>query len=141
MPPIKSSEKQILKLTKDSVSIIPDIRQQPGSTTLYIADEIQQSGNYNLTKQDSTIAALAFNNNRSESDLSYFTERELAKFMPKSATILQGGKGSLKNAVSEVNIGLQLWKLCIILALVFLAAEIVLLRYYKPVKQVVSRQL
>jgi hypothetical protein len=61
--------------------------------------------------------------------------------MHKATNILQGGKGSLKNAVSEINIGLQLWKLCIILALIFLAAEIVLLRYYKPVKQVVSQQV
>jgi hypothetical protein len=51
---------------------------------------------------------------------------------------LQAGAGSLKNAVTDINIGLQLWKLCIILALIFLAVEILLVRYYKPGKQVVS---
>jgi hypothetical protein len=104
---------------------------------LYTSDQVQQNGTYDLKRQDSTIAVLAFNDNHSESDLSYFTESDLIKFMPKATNILHGGKGSLKNAVSEINIGLQLWKLCIILALIFLAAEIVLLRYYKPIKQVV----
>ena len=139
--PIQTNEKQLLKLVKDSISIIPDVRQQEGSTILYTSDQVQQNGTYDLKRQDSTIAVLAFNDNRSESDLSYFTESDLTKFMPKATNILQGGKGSLKNAVSEINIGLQLWKLCIILALIFLAAEIVLLRYYKPVKQVVSQQV
>lgn len=135
--PVQTNEKQLLKLVKDSISIIPDVRQQEGSTLLYASDQVQQTGTYDLRKADSTIAVLAFNDNRSESDLSYFTADDLSKILPKSTTILQAGKASLKNAVSEINIGLQLWKLCIILALIFLAAEIMLVRYYKPVKQVV----
>jgi Aerotolerance regulator N-terminal len=135
--PVQTNEKQLLKLVKDSISIIPDVRQQEGSTLLYASDQVQQTGTYDLKKADSTIAVLAFNDNRSESDLSYLTPDDLSKILPKSTTILQAGKASLKNAVSEINIGLQLWKLCIILALIFLAAEIVLVRYYKPVKQVV----
>jgi hypothetical protein len=141
MPPVQTDEKQLLKLVKDSIRIIPDVRQQEGSTILYTSDQVQQNGIYNLIKQDSTLAILAFNDNRSESDLSYFTGHDLAKMMPKSATILQGGKGSIKNEVSELNIGAQLWKLCIILALIFLAAEIILVRFYKPVKQVVTKQI
>jgi len=141
IPPTQTNEKQLLKLVKDSISIIPDVRQQEGSTLLYTSDQVQQNGTYNLQKQDSTVAVLAFNDNRSESDLVYFSDAELAKFMPKSSSILVGGKGSIKNAVSELNIGPQLWKLCIILALIFLAAEIILLRFYKPVKQVVERSI
>jgi len=135
--PVQTNEKQLLKLVRDSISIIPDVRQQEGSTLLYASDQVQQTGIYELKKADSTIAVLAFNDNRSESDLSYLTGDGLAKILPGNTTILQAGKASLKNAVSEINIGLQLWKLCIILALIFLAAEIVLVRYYKPVKQLV----
>jgi len=138
VPPIQTGEKQLLKLNKDSISIIPDVRQQEGSTLLYLSDEVQQTGNYNLQKQDSTVAVLAFNDNRSESDLSYLTPADLAKIVPKSGSVLQAGTASLKNAVTDINIGLQLWKLCIILALIFLALEILLVRYYKPNTQVVS---
>jgi len=135
--PVQTNEKQLLKLVKDSIIIIPDVRQQEGSTLLYASDQVQQTGNYDLKRADSTIAVLAFNDSRSESDLSYFTPDDLGKILPKSTTVLQAGKASLKNAVSEINIGLQLWKLCIILTLIFLAAETVLVRYYNPVKQVV----
>jgi len=138
VPPIQTGEKQLLKLVKDSISIIPDVRQQEGTTLLYLSDEVQQTGTYNLQKQDSTIAVLAFNDSRSESDLTYLTPADLAKVLPKSGSILQAGTASLKNAVTDINIGLQLWKLCIILTLIFLAAEILLVRYYKPGKQGVS---
>ena len=139
IPPLQTDEKQLLKLLKDTISIIPDVRRQEGSTLLYMGDEVQQTGAYDLKKQDSTVAVLAFNDSRSESDLSYYTSADLAKILPQNAGILASGRGSIKNAVSEINIGLQLWKLCIILALIFLAAEIALTRYYKPDKQAVPQ--
>ncbi len=139
--PIQTNEKQLLKLVKGQTSIIPDVRQQEGSTLLYTSDQVNEIGTYDLKKQDNTLAVLAFNDNRSESDLSYYTHADLVKILPKTADILQSSKASLKGEISELNIGLQLWKLCIILALIFLAAEILLTRYYKPGKQVVQQSV
>ncbi len=133
--PITVSGKQLLKLVKGNQSIIADARQQDGTTLLYIADQLRETGLYDLKRGDSTVAVFAFNDNRSESDLSYLTVAELGKLVPQAAQVLQGGKGSLKDAVTEINFGLQLWKLCIILGLLFLAAEIVLIRYYKTGNQ------
>jgi len=135
IPPVQSSEKQILKLVKGEQSVIPDVRQQEGSTLLYVSDQLQETGNYELKKQDSTLAVLAFNDNRKESDMSYLTADGLKQTFPRAANILQRGQASIKGEVSDLNFGLQLWKLCIILALIFLAAEILLVRYYKPDKQ------
>ncbi len=137
--PVQTNEKQLLKLVKGQVSIIPDVRQQEGSTLLYTSDQVNETGTYDLKKQDGTLAVLAFNDNRSESDLSYYSRADLVKILPKTADILQSSKASLKGEISELNIGLQLWKLCIILALIFLAAEILLARYYKPGKQIVQQ--
>jgi len=129
--PIQTNEKQLLKLVKGSQSIIPDTKQQEGSTLIYIADQLRETGIYDLKKADSTVAALAFNDNRSESDLSYLNNVEIAVAVPRIAEIMESGKGSLKGNVTDTNFGLQLWKLCIILALIFLAAEILLIRFYK----------
>ncbi|MDB5116811.1 MAG: hypothetical protein JWQ79_2303 [Mucilaginibacter sp.] len=134
--PIQSSEKQLLKLVKGKQSIIPDVKQQEGSTLLYVSDQLQETGLYELKKQDSIVSVMAFNDNRSESDLSYFTPAELDKLVPREGAVIQTGKGSLKDVVSQTNFGVQLWKLCIILAMIFLAAEILLVRYYKTDKQV-----
>ncbi|MFB9844884.1 BatA domain-containing protein [Mucilaginibacter ginsenosidivorans] len=135
VPPVQLSEKQLLKLVKGDQSIIPDARQQGGGTVLFISDQLQKAGNYDLKKQDSTIAILAFNNNRKESDMSYLASSALKQAFPQAGSVLQPGTASLKGQVAELNFGLRLWKLCIILALIFLAAEILLVRYYKTGKQ------
>ncbi|MEN0053457.1 MAG: hypothetical protein AAGC65_07295, partial [Mucilaginibacter sp.] len=135
IPPVQLTEKQLLKLVKGDQSTIPDVRQQEGSTILYLSDQLKETGIYTLKKQDSTLATLAFNDNRAESDMSYLSRQELTKFMPKSTNLLTGTNASLKGIVAETNFGTQLWKLCIILALIFLAAEILLIRYFKPDKQ------
>ncbi len=139
--PVQSSEKQILKLVKGSQAIIPDVRQQEGSTLLYVSDQLQNTGIYELKKQDSTITVIAFNDNRKESDMSYLTGTDLKQIFPQAGTILSPGQASLKGEVSELNFGLQLWKLCIILALIFLAAEILLIRYYNFDKQRFAAQV
>jgi hypothetical protein len=139
IPPVQVAEKQLLKLVKSDQITIPDVKQQEGSTILYLSDQLQETGIYTLKKQDSTLAMLAFNDNRSESDMSYLTQATLKEWMPKSTSLLTGGNASLKGIVTETNFGTQLWKLCIILALIFLAAEILLIRYFKPGKQTVKQ--
>ncbi|RFZ84370.1 hypothetical protein DYU05_01720 [Mucilaginibacter terrenus] len=129
--PLQSTEKQQVKLVKGNQTIIPEVRQQEGSTTLYLPDQLNSTGLYLLKKQDSTAAVLAFNDNRSESDLSYFSASDLGKVFGRKATLLQGEKLNVNNINSAENSGLQLWKLCIILALIFLAAETLLIRFYK----------
>lgn len=140
VPSVTVTDKQILKLSKDGQSIIPDARQQGGSTQLFISDQLHDPGIYELKRQDSLVAAIAFNDNRKESDMSYLTGTDLKQLMPGAGNILEAGPASLKSEVSQLNFGLQLWKLCIILALVFLAAEILLIRFYKTDKQDVSKQ-
>jgi hypothetical protein len=138
VPPVPVNEKQLLKLVKGGESIIPETKQLEGSTLLYVADQLQETGVYDLKKQDSTVAALAFNDNRSESDLSYLNGSDLAKLVPQADPVLEAGKSSLKGSVTETNFGLQLWKLCIILALIFLGFEILVIRYFKTDRQLVS---
>ncbi|RYU92531.1 hypothetical protein EWM62_03615 [Mucilaginibacter terrigena] len=128
--PLQSTEKQLVKLVKGNETIIPDVKQQEGSTMFYLPGQLSETGIYDLKKQDSTAAVLAFNDNRTESDLSYLSTADLEKLFPKNGTLLNANK---LNA-GPANSGLQLWKLCIILALIFLAAETLLIRYYKTNK-------
>jgi hypothetical protein len=140
IPPLPTGEKELLKLVKGAQSIIPETRQAEGSTLLYMADQLQQPGLYDLKKQDSIAAVLAFEDSRSESDLSYLTSADLGKLAPHAKTITDAGEGSLKNALNETNFGVQLWKLCIILTLIFLGVEILLIRLFKTDRQQLSPQ-
>jgi len=131
--PPEHNDEQPLHLQKGQISLIPDVRMVDGKTQLYVADQVKETGNYRLMKKDSLLARIAFNDNRQESDLSYLTEQDLHTFFKgiKTVSYLSAGKQSLNNGITEVNSGVQLWKLCLILALLFLAAEILLIRFYK----------
>ncbi|RWY50925.1 BatA domain-containing protein [Mucilaginibacter gilvus] len=137
--PLQSTEKQVVKLVKGTESIIPDLKQQEGGTVLYLPGQLNQTGIYELKKQDSTAAVLAFNDNRSESDLSYLNRNDLAKLFPQKSNFIAGDKFNVNNINSAENSGLQLWKLCIILALIFLAAETMLIRFYKTDKSIATQ--
>ena len=139
VPPFRFDDKQVLKLAKDNVGIIPDALSDQGNTRLFIGDQLQDAGIYELKKQDSLISKVAFDNSRLESDLSYLDPAQLKLDFPQAAAVLKPGSASIKGDVADLNFGLQLWKLCIILALFFIAAEILLIRYYHTGKKVFSQ--
>ncbi|WP_207425632.1 BatA domain-containing protein [Pedobacter sp. SYSU D00535] len=129
---IALSPNQSLRLRNKEFEAIPDVRPGGGGTRLFIADQVRRQGNYDLLKGDSLLAVYAFNDNRSESDLSYASEDELKEKFPKQKVdVFQPGRESIDTAIKAVNYGMQLWKLCLILALIFLAAEIFIITFIK----------
>ncbi len=135
--PIAKMDEQPLHLQKGQISLIPDVRQINGNISLYVADQVRETGDYKLTRKDSVLAEIAFNDNRQESDLNYLTDQELKTDFAaiKTVSYLPAGGLSLTKQVAEVNSGVQLWKLCLILVLLFLAAEVLLIRFYKVNRQ------
>ena len=132
LPKLTLNANQTLKLRKDKFEAIPDLRQNDNVSQLYVADQIRQIGNYQLLKNDSLLSILSFNDAGPESDLNYASDRVIkAKFPGQQIDIITPKPGSMQGAVQSINQGTSLWKLCIILALLFLAAEILLIRFYK----------
>ncbi|SKB88580.1 vWA domain-containing protein [Daejeonella lutea] len=132
LPKLTLNANQTLKLKKDKFEAIPDLRQNENASQLYIADQIRQIGNYQLLKNDSLLAILSFNDAGPESNLSYATDRVIkGKFPNQKIDVITPERGSMQAKVKSINQGTSLWKLCIILALLFLAAEIMLIRFYK----------
>lgn len=132
IPKIILPANQTLKLKKGSFETIPDVRQVENATQLFVADQVKEAGNYSLLRGDSLLSVLSFNASGLESDLSYAEKSELqSQFGQQKTEIFEPGGSSLQNAIKSVNEGVQLWKLCIILALLCLAAEILLIRFYK----------
>jgi hypothetical protein len=132
LPKISLNSNQTLKLKNEKFEVIPDLRQNENFSQLYIADQIKQAGNYKLLKNDSLIAVLSFNESGSESDMSYANDEQIRELFPKQKIeILNTDPGSISNAVKSIKQGTSLWKVCLILALFFFAAEILLIRFYK----------
>lgn len=133
---INLAANQSLKLVADQFEVIPELRQTEGKTLLYVADQVKNAGFYTLKKADSTLAVVAFNDNRTESDMHYSTQSDLQKLFGKQDVVfLDPNIDRMSTAVTAKNNGTELWKLCLILSLVFIAIEIILIRFYHIQKQ------
>jgi hypothetical protein len=95
---------------------------------------VQRAGIYNVytgdDQQDAEFVAL--NYDRKESKLEYFSASELKEMYPQeNIKIINTAGASITGLVEEINEGIVLWRVCIILALIFLGAEVLLLRFLK----------
>lgn len=126
------AESEILKIKSEEIEIIPEIRNTTAGTVLYFADQVKKAGFYELFHQDKLLSILAFNDPREESVMEFYTQSELSKqFGIDPSQVINSGTESVKNQIKEVKLGASLWKLCLILVLIFLAIEILLIRFLK----------
>jgi hypothetical protein len=88
-----------------------------------------------VTLLTNTVSGLAFNFSRKESEMSFFSNNELQENIDqlnlKNVSVINANEGSLINSLKETNTGDKLWKLFIILALLFLLSEIIVIRIFK----------
>lgn len=114
---------------------IPEQKKLGVSTTVFVHDQIRDAGNYSLQSDNTEVTGLAFNYDRKESVLGCYTAAELQEMCGKNGlknfTVLESSAKPLADVISEMSQGIKLWKIFIILALVFLAGEVLLLRFKK----------
>jgi hypothetical protein len=134
---IKRQSDNVLKLKDDKskLEFIPEIRWEEGSAKLFLYNQIQTAGNYYLHNNDFNEALLSFNYSRHESLLDFYTKDDIEKWIEKkdfnNVMLIDSSIGNLSKTIQNMNKGIQLWKLFIILTLVFLAIEIVLIKFYR----------
>ncbi|MGZ4076963.1 MAG: hypothetical protein ACXVDW_05375, partial [Bacteroidia bacterium] len=91
--------------------------------------------NYNIYADKDLVMGVSFNFNRKESDLTCYNSDQLKEQLKSSGLIninvLEVNSKSLTSSLSEAEQGKKLWKLCLLLTLVFLAFEVLLLRFMK----------
>ena len=135
---ITLGKNQSLKITADGFEAIPEIRQTDGKTLIYIADQIKNAGFYNLKLADSLLAIYSFNNGRTESDMHYLDKTAINQLADKgNLKIFDTDKDAVKLIAGANKIGQTLWKLCLILSLIFIAAEILLIRFFNNTKKTI----
>jgi hypothetical protein len=136
LPLVNTSEKErIFKLVKDSVEWIPDQRLAGKKLILTVPGELAEAGFYQLTAQDGKVErTLAFNNDKRESLLEQYSFEELKSLMQpyKNVKVVQANAGnSFAEAYEKQNKGQPLWKYCLIICLLALAAETAVIRFMK----------
>jgi hypothetical protein len=98
-------------------------------------DQIKTSGFFDLSLDNQIVKKLAFNFNRNESDMSLYSESDLEGIIsknPKIKVIGEALQANISGSISDKDKGIVLWRWFVIFALLFLAIEALLLRFYNP---------
>lgn len=123
----------LLKLSNMYSSFIAEPSIGFSGYVVNFADQVKNADFYQLKQKDSLLATIAFNYNREESNLQFFKKAELKEiFNEQKPEIYQENGAALKAKIKVSALGTTLWKVCLILALLFLLIEILLIRFYKP---------
>ncbi len=131
----KSEEPVHLTETTNKFDVIPEIRVNNNRLNVYTQNQITNPGFYKLTHKGIDLQSAAFNYNRLESGLEFFTNEEIEKSIAENNLIsfknLVASEKSLTASVAEISGNVKLWKLFIIFTLAFIAIEIALIRFLK----------
>lgn len=120
---------------KKEEKFIPSKNISTRGTLIEFQGQIDNDGHYLILNEDTIIGSVAFNYDRKESDLRYVENEELlAKIETaqlKNARVVQNANKNFSEIFDEIQNGRQLWKYCILLALLFILTEVAIIRFWK----------
>jgi hypothetical protein len=124
-----------IKQKNKEQDIIPEQRIINNGLFLYTRHQVTDPGFYEVLRNSVTLMPLAFNYSRRESNLEAYTTSDLKSIIEEKGT---RGFGLIEDVQSDITAqvlqdaeGKKLWKLFIILTVLFIAAEVALLRLLK----------
>lgn len=123
----------VYKLRGEDEEFIPEQRIIGAKVYLNAGQQVKEAGYYDLFLQpEAILATYAFNYDRRESELTYYGPEELAEYVGPIANLINVSENAVLTAtIEERSQGVSLWRWCLILALLFLGAEVLLLRFWK----------
>ena len=124
---------KVYKVKGDQVEFIPEQFALGSKVILGLKDQVKKSGFYKVSLENSdSTDVIAMNYNRQESDLNFYKLDEMkSKYSQPNVTVVNSIGMEVAQVIKEMDRGVSLWKLFLILALFALAAESLLLRFWK----------
>lgn len=123
-----------LKLTGRQTELIPAQRRLNREVLLDIPKFSMSEGFYRVLSSRDTLGLVAFNLDQEESLLRQYTGEEMQTLMggANRVSIFEAGSsGAFSNEIKERYLGTPLWKYALMLALLFLLAEVLLIRFLR----------
>lgn len=112
---------------------IPQQKMLGSKMIIGINQQIKEAGIYKLqSKQDTALSKYAFNFDRNESLLEFLNNKDLKNYERPNLQVLDAtAAANFTGIVTENDKGITLWKWCLLFALLFLAIEALLIRFWK----------
>jgi hypothetical protein len=123
-----------IKNKEGSVDFIPQIRNDGSRVFVFPHHMISEADNYFVYDSDTALTGFAMNYTRSESVMKFSTPSQLDSLIRSKGLTNVDILDSEKVLTADIQLlmqGKQLWKIFLILALIFLAIELILLRFWK----------
>lgn len=132
-PRRQATAELVYKLKGPEGEFIPEQRIIGNRIFLGVGNQVPAAGYYDLLLQeDEVIDAFAFNYDRRESALDYFTPDELQEKVGSRVQLIDASnEAAFANSIEENEQGTSLWRYFIWAALLFLLVEVLLLRFWK----------
>lgn len=114
--------------------LIPSQRKVGNQVLIDIPKFSIANGFYSLVAEGDTVNLLAFNLDKAESLLDQYTGEEVHRMLgggPNISIFKATSAGTFSNEIKERYLGTPLWKYALLLALFFLVAEVLLIRFLK----------
>ena len=126
----KISDGDLVYTIHGTEEFIPGQTNLGNKILLNVNDQISEDGFYTLRLDKEDVADLAFNYDRTESNMEMSSSSSLDALADRSGINLLDAslKADFSSYINEKDKGIVLWRWCLIFALIFLAIEILLLR-------------
>jgi hypothetical protein len=134
---IDLGNEQVLRIKdRDSdFEFIPEHRRMNSSIDLFPHGQVSKAGNYTLVNGEIPFRGIAFNYDRTESEMIFYTPDAIKNLMEengiKNIQVLSSSGKPFIQTLTELSMGIRLWRWFILFALGFLLAEVLLLRFMK----------
>lgn len=130
------SDASLELVTPSGIRIIPSSRQSGRYTRLDHHGQVMEDGIMSLNKEGEVTDLFAFNHDRKESQMRFWNREQLAlkiERYPEGNFQLTGLDPSASGASSVIDSmeATRLWRLCVILAILFLALEAIILKFWR----------
>ena len=129
MNSINISEKDKIVIIGDKVEIIPEVVKTPSKAILNYADQLIKPGFYQVKLRDTIVNTFGLNEDRAESPLVFYSEQDIESIF-KTKNILNSKNETINQQMQSIKRGFSLWKICIILTIIFLLLEVLLIRFF-----------
>ena len=125
----------LVHLKNKDTDIIPTQKTRLGKQIFYTNDQITQNGIYYVKVDNKIIDAIAYNYSSTESKPNTLSLNELHKWKNnisvENIQIINNNYSVLKDTITKIQKGKELWRIALILSLLFFAIEILLIKLIK----------
>jgi hypothetical protein len=125
----------VIKDQHSDFEFIPELRRINKRVDIYPHGQITSAGNYTLFYENKPLQGMAFNYDRIESEMNFYTVNELNEMITdiglSNIQIIEISGIPFVQTLSDISQGKQLWRWFVIFALLFLLIEVLLLRFIK----------